>query len=115
MFAILWRVMEAKGVKMRPTDKMMIGFVLTTLTMIVHAAAGFYTDGGAKVSVLWQAGAYLLLTMAEICISVVGLELAFAAAPKNMKSFVTACWLLCVALGNLFFFAPITSLSDILY
>ena len=39
--------------------------------------------------------------MAEICISVVGLELAFAAAPAAMKSFVTACWLLTVSFGDI--------------
>ena len=40
--------------------------------------------------------------MAEICISVVGLELAFAAAPPSMKSFISACWLLTVAPADLF-------------
>ena len=37
----------------------------------------------------------------KICISVVGLELAFAAAPPSMKSFVTACWLLTVFFGDI--------------
>ena len=50
---------------------------------------------------LWQVIPYLLITVAEICISVVGLELAFSAAPASMKSFVTACWLLAVFGGNL--------------
>jgi dipeptide/tripeptide permease len=31
---------------------------------------------------------------------VVGLELAFAAAPATMKSFITACWLFTVFLGD---------------
>jgi dipeptide/tripeptide permease len=34
-------------------------------------------------------------------VSVIGLALAFRAAPPRMKSFVTACWLLTVFLGNL--------------
>jgi dipeptide/tripeptide permease len=54
-----------------------------------------------KASVLWQILAYVIITVAEICISVVGLELAFTAAPKSMKSFVTACWLLTVFFGNI--------------
>src|SRR5262249_24080542 len=49
-----------------------------------------YTVSANKVSILWQALAYLLLTVAEILISVTGLELAFVAAPQSMKSFVTA-------------------------
>ena len=44
---------------------------------------------------------YVLITAAEICISVVGLELAFAAGAATMKSFVTACWLLAVFFGDM--------------
>jgi len=55
----------------------------------------------ARISVWWQLIPYLIITAAEICISVVGLELAFAAAPATMKSFVTACWLLAVFFGDL--------------
>lgn len=55
----------------------------------------------ARISLLWQLIPYLVITIGEICISVVGLELAFAAAPAAMKSFVTACWLLTISLGSL--------------
>jgi dipeptide/tripeptide permease len=55
----------------------------------------------SRISLLWQVIPYILVTMAEVCISVVGLELAFAAAPASMKSFVTGCWLLTVFFGDL--------------
>jgi len=69
----------------------------------VPAAVAAVKNAAAKgrISLLWQVIPYLLITVAEICISVVGLELAFAAAPATMKSFVTACWLLCVFFGNI--------------
>jgi solute carrier family 15 (oligopeptide transporter), member 1 len=63
-----------------------------------------------RVTVWWQVLAYLILTVAEILISVTGLELAFVAAPPSMKSFVTACWLAVVFLANLLINAPITRL-----
>jgi len=63
-----------------------------------------------KVTVWWQMLAYLLLTVAEILISVTGLEMAFVAAPKSMKSFVTSMWLVTVGLANLFINAPVTRL-----
>jgi solute carrier family 15 (oligopeptide transporter), member 1 len=63
-----------------------------------------------RVTVWWQVLAYLILTVAEILISVTGLELAFVAAPPTMKSFVTACWLAVVFLANLLINAPITRL-----
>lgn len=54
-----------------------------------------------RISLWWQLIPYLLITISEICISVVGLELAFAVAPPTMKSFVTACWLLTVFLADM--------------
>jgi POT family proton-dependent oligopeptide transporter len=56
---------------------------------------------GQKLSPLWIVVAYIIVTSAEVCISVVGLELAFTAAPKALKSFVAALWLMTVAGGNL--------------
>ena len=98
---LFWKLLASRGLELRATDKMMVGFLLTTLTMGIMSAAGFLTTPENKVSVLWEIAAYVVITIAEICISVVGLELAFTAAPKNMKSFVTACWLFTVFLGNL--------------
>ncbi|HVW39238.1 MAG TPA: MFS transporter [Pirellulales bacterium] len=98
---LFWKFLAARGLELRPTDKMMVGFLLTTLTMGIMSAAGFLTSPEHKVSALWEIAAYVVITIAEICISVVGLELAFTAAPKNMKSFVTACWLVTVFIANL--------------
>ncbi len=63
-----------------------------------------------RITVWWQVFAYLILTIAEILVSITGLELAFVAAPATMKSFVTACWLAVVFLANLLINAPITQL-----
>ena len=67
-----------------------------------------------RVTVWWQILAFLVLTLAEILISVTGLELAFVAAPPTMKSFVTACWLVTVGMANLFINAPITRLYPLM-
>jgi POT family proton-dependent oligopeptide transporter len=98
----LWKFMARHGQEMRATDKMLVGFILTASCMAVMSGAGFLSSPEHKVSVLWEILAYVIITVAEICISVSGLELAFTAAPKTMKSFVTACWLLTVFFGNIF-------------
>jgi POT family proton-dependent oligopeptide transporter len=97
----LWHVLPRWGINLRPTDKMLIGFILTTITMAIIAVAGFRAVDGVKISVLWEVIPYMIITVAELCISVVGLELAFTAAPPPMKSFVSACWLLTVFFGNI--------------
>jgi len=63
-----------------------------------------------RVTMWWKVFAFLIVTLAEILISVTGLELAFVAAPQSMKSFVTGCWLAVVFLANLLINAPITRL-----
>jgi POT family proton-dependent oligopeptide transporter len=96
----LWRLLARAGLTMRPTDKMLVGFVLTAASMAVMAVAGIVAGHGQKVSIWWQVGTYFLITVAELCISPVGLELAFTAAPKSMKGFITGCFLLTVFLGD---------------
>jgi len=98
---LLWHLLPRLGINLRPTDKMLIGFVLTGCTMAIMSVAGYRAAELGRVSVLWEVVSYILITVAEICISVVGLELAFTAAPATMKSFVTACFLLTVFVGNI--------------
>jgi len=76
----------------------------------VTVGATEWVDPAERVTVWWQVLAYLIITVAEILISVTGLELAFVAAPPTMKSFVTGCWLGVVFLANLLINAPITRL-----
>jgi dipeptide/tripeptide permease len=111
LLTLLWAYLARWGIQLRATDKMIAGFLLTAFTMAIHAFASYLVVAtGDKVTLWWQVIAYLVLTVAEVLISVTGLELAFTAAPKTMKSFVTACWLLTVALANLFINAPVTRL-----
>lgn len=124
LLALVWNQLESRwGIHVRPTDKMMLGFILTMLTMGVMAIAGFMCgpyeevvkDGvtrrvianADKVSFWWEVLAFVVMTVAEVLISVTGLELAFVVAPQSLKSFVTAMWLTTVGLANLFINAPV--------
>ena len=97
----LWRLLDRMGLHMRPTDKMLVGFVLTAASMAMMTIAGFLATPEHKVSLWWQVVTFFLITVAELCISPVGLELAFTAAPQSMKGFITACFLLTVFFGNI--------------
>ena len=60
-----------------------------------------------SVSIWWEVLAFTMLTLAEVLISITGLELAFVVAPQSMKSFITALWLMTVAIANFFINAPV--------
>jgi POT family proton-dependent oligopeptide transporter len=56
----------------------------------------------------------VLLTVAEIMVSVTGLEYAFSQAPLNMRSTVLSMYFLSVSLGNLVTGVLYASLSSVL-
>lgn len=72
-----------------------------------NAVSTRYVDAAQKATLWWMILAYLVLTVAEILISVTGLELAFVVAPKTMKGFITGVWLAVVGVANLFVNAPL--------
>jgi POT family proton-dependent oligopeptide transporter len=84
-----------------PTKKILLGLLVGTVATGLMSAAGFLSQQtGEKVSILWMVAAYILLTLGEVLVYGTGLELAYAAAPKNLKGFVTACFLLTITLAN---------------
>lgn len=100
-FAWLWtRTDRDKNHRLSSPKKMLLGFFLVILCMVVMTIAG-YLAVVEKVSILWEAGAYILITMAELCISVIGLQIAFEEAPDQMKSVITGVWLFTVFLGDI--------------
>ncbi len=102
VLTLLFKWLDPTGQKFPATRKMMIGFLIMAVAIGCLSVAGFLaTSTGARVSMGWVVLAFFLLTVSEVLVSTVGLELAFTAAPNSMKSFVTACFLVTVALGNL--------------
>jgi dipeptide/tripeptide permease len=68
-----------------------------------NCEAGSIGEGKFKpneVHVAWQMPAYILIALSEILASITGLELAYAKAPENMKSFIMSLFLLTNAGGS---------------
>ena len=103
---------DAKESELKPTSSgdVQAAIKKTEGTPAVTLETIDYVKPPERVTVWWQVLAFLVITLAEILISVTGLELAFVYAPQSMKSFVTACWLFTVGCANLFINAPITRL-----
>ncbi len=82
--------------------KISIGLFLASSVFVVSALIETSITGGAKPSIGWMILAYLLLTSAEVMVSITCLEFSYIQAPKKMKSFIMAVFLLSVSLGNAF-------------
>ena len=57
---------------------------------------------GSMPNIGWQFFAYLVLTSAEIMVSIVCLEFAYTQSPRKMKSLIMGVYFLGVSLGNVF-------------
>jgi POT family proton-dependent oligopeptide transporter len=82
--------------------KMALGLFLTVIAFALAAIIQMQLDSGLKPHIIWQLLAYILLTSAEVMVSITCLEFSYTQAPNSMKSFVMAFFYLSVAVGNLF-------------
>jgi proton-dependent oligopeptide transporter, POT family len=85
-----------------PLRKISLGLFLTVAAFGISSFAQQLVDAGKHVSIGWQLVAYVVITSAEVMVSVTGLEFSYTQAPREMKSFVMSMWLLTVSFGNVF-------------
>ncbi len=91
-----------KLVNVTPMRKMTVGMLVAALSFVIIAVAEQHLQDGEVVHIIWQFWAYILLTMAEIMVSITSLEFAYTQAPTNMKSIIMGLYLLSTTIGNLF-------------
>jgi POT family proton-dependent oligopeptide transporter len=85
-----------------PLRKISIGLFVTVLAFTIPTFIQMSIDAGEAPSIAWQLLAYVILTSAEVMVSITCLEFSYTQAPKTMKSFVMAFFMLSISLGNLF-------------
>ncbi|MFQ5344888.1 MAG: POT family MFS transporter [Mariprofundus sp.] len=82
--------------------KISIGMFVTVAAFAIPTWIQMQIDAGAIPHIGWQLLAYVILTSAEVMISITCLEFSYTQAPKRMKSFVMAFFMLSISAGNLF-------------
>jgi POT family proton-dependent oligopeptide transporter len=85
-----------------PLRKISIGLFLTATAFLIPAWIETQFAQGLKPHIIWQILGYVILTAAEILVSVTHLEFSYTQAPRKLKSLVMAMYLAAVASGNLF-------------
>lgn len=98
---VFYPALAKRGIELSPLRRITIGFFVTAFAFVFVGVVQFAMDGGAKVSVLWQAGPYVIITLAEVLVSTTGLELAYSQAPRAMKGTIMSFFNLTVTIGNL--------------
>ena len=102
LFASLFPKIDPTGRLFTDRFKILLGLGIGTLASAVMTIAGFLATADTKISVMWLVVSYVLLTIGEVLVYGTGLDLAFSAAPKDMKGFVTGCFLLTMTAANFF-------------
>ncbi|NBW97328.1 MAG: MFS transporter [Planctomycetia bacterium] len=99
-----------------PLRRILVGFILTVGAFALSAgaqglidaesarlaASGLGMESARWPSVGWQLLAYVVITAAEVLVSITCLEFSYTQAPPHMKSLVMSLYLLSISLGNLF-------------
>ncbi|WP_437201568.1 POT family MFS transporter [Planctomicrobium sp. SH664] len=85
-----------------PLRKIGIGLFLMIPAFLIPAWLEMRIEAGETPYCGWQILAYVFLTLAEVMISITGLEFSYTQAPNEMKSFIMGLYMLSVFAGNLF-------------
>jgi POT family proton-dependent oligopeptide transporter len=108
--------LKARGINMSTPKKIAFGMGIAAAAFVVMAlfSYGLPTDtqriemGGlteaARVTPWLLIGTYLILTVAELFISPLGLAFVSKVAPPHMQGLMQGCWLGTTALGNMLLF-----------
>jgi POT family proton-dependent oligopeptide transporter len=86
--------------RLTPLRKIGIGMFLTVPAFVVSALIERSIEAGNAPSIGWQVLAYVILTAAEVMVSITSLEFSYTQAPQSVKSIVMSVYLLSVSLGN---------------
>jgi len=97
VYPLLGRLFEVT-----PLRKIGIGMFTIVLAFAVSALIEQQLDEGATPWIGWQLVAYVILTAAEIMVSITMLEFFYTQAPKKMKSLIMAFCMLSISVGNVF-------------
>ncbi|CAN5358611.1 N/A [soil metagenome] len=102
VFSFLVYPVVGRHLRVTPLRKIGTGFFVAAAAFVIPAQVQSWIENGLTPSIGWQLLAYLIITAAEVLISITALEYSYAQTPRRLKSLVMGFYLLAVALGNLF-------------
>ena len=96
-----WAWLANRGKEVSVARKLVIGMVMTSVSLLFMALAGWLSeDGVERVSWLWLGGFYAVVTIGELCLSPMGLSLVTRLTPPRLVGLTMGGWFLATAFGN---------------
>jgi len=82
------------------------GMTLAALSFIMAGLLQLYIHGTAEkchgdVNIAWQLPQLVLISFAEVLVSVTGLEFSYSQAPPDFRNVITSLWFISQSLGVL--------------
>lgn len=100
LMSMLWSKLAEKDHEPTSVVKFCISLTLIATSALIMAFAAHFSNGGL-VSPLWLVFTYLVATLAELCLSPIGLSLVTKLAPAQFASILMGTWFLSSFFGNL--------------
>ena len=101
LFTTVIYPLAAEVTKPTSVGKIACGLFLTVPAFLIPAWIEGEVAVGFSPSIGWQLLAYLIITSAEVLVSVTCLEFSYTQAPRSLKSFVMSLYFLSITAGNL--------------
>ncbi|MBO8190442.1 MFS transporter [Streptomyces oryzae] len=100
VFAALWLALNRRGREPTTTAKFAFSLAVMGLSFFLFVIPMAMASDGTKVSPLWLVLIFLLHTVAELCLSPVGLSVTTKLAPAKYASQLMGVWFLAVTAGD---------------
>ncbi len=100
LLVALWSALRRRGREPSTLAKILIGMAFTIATFLIMAVAGVAGGDYGRVSAAWLIAAYLMIAVAEICLSPMGLSLVSRIAPPRHRGTMMGAWFAATAVGG---------------
>lgn len=97
-----WSYLRARGQEPSTPTKIIIGMALTIGSFVVMVLAALAGGDTGRVSAAWLLSSYALISLAEICLSPMGLSLVAKVAPPRWQGLMMGAWFITMSAGGYF-------------
>lgn len=98
--SVLWLSLSRIGKNPNIPVKFALGLIFLGIGFVVMSAASAASAGGNMVSPMWLVSVYFLHTVAELCLSPIGLSMISKLSPQKIVSVMMGLWFASIALAN---------------